>query len=674
MNFICNNALYFAPRENNIIAEPGSTLKFKLSIEYLKSFLLKSCNLKYVFPKGVSLLTDTLESSYKATCTANTLEVDLLGLQAEESADISFDVLIDENLPIDELNTTLSCMYTLNYSYVNSKGDVISNTEESPILNLCISDLKLDLSIKPSLDICNAGELISYVIKGENSNSIPISDIKILPILCDELRYFPNSIELVTPDSKIPTIIDEDLIKEGLTLNTPEFKLKFLALTSKDCPLNSSLFSKVILLSSVTLNNINYTLLKEYKSADTKIQNKSCVMLKKEVTPNTATIGDIVNYTVTIENNSDLALNYVFLKDELNINLCFTPASVKINGEEKPFEDVNHGINLGHILPHDSYIVTFTAKVISLPSSRFISNTASLSHEYTLDPSKPPIKETLQSNPVSIVAELGQLVVSKSCSKTSIDLYDTFSYSITLTNTGNLDCKDVVLQDSLSQYFKFINTSLKVNQEVLPIENLKKGISLGIIKPDKEVSVTFDVIYFKPCYSSLIEDTCFTTFKCDSTKSHIEMKTEEILTTLYPSNYIYESFCIDNINLLPNAPQGVNEIIDFTTETEISRYYVVKTSEVYFNNDEIYNVYKLMIHGFIKLNVQYTVNQDSQNTVYNQHIKIPFSKFLDLPEGCTSKNKILVDLIIDDVYYKLLNKNYICSNIMLLAKAKLSRK
>lgn len=93
-----------------------------------------------------------------------------------------------------------------------------------------------------------------------------------------------------------------------------------------------------------------------------------------------------------------MAATDVTIIDILNSNLSFVPNSFTVNGQTILNADLSTGINIGSINGGNTAIVTFQATVITLPTLNPISNSASTTYHYVVDPSQPPITTSNQSN------------------------------------------------------------------------------------------------------------------------------------------------------------------------------------------------------------------------------------------------------------------------------------
>lgn len=125
-------------------------------------------------------------------------------------------------------------------------------------------------------------------------------------------------------------------------------------------------------------NNVSF----ETNVVPTKIVSL-CVKLTKSVDKCVANKNDILNYSLLIENNSNIALDDVVLFDDLPQELSLLPQSIFVNGD-KSNEDLSSGIHLQTIGPGSIYIVVFQAKVDCIPYSMRVDNRAYMNFNYSI--------------------------------------------------------------------------------------------------------------------------------------------------------------------------------------------------------------------------------------------------------------------------------------------------
>lgn len=209
----------------------------------------------------------------------------------------------------------------------------------------------------------------------------------------------------------------------------------------------------------------------------------------KSVDENYATIGDILTYTVKIDNNGTILVSDVVFKDILPSGLTFVAGSVKVNGVSQPTYNPNTGFNLGAMLILASHTVTFEAEVTSLPTPNTVSNYATTTFNYLVIV---PISGSATSNTVTTIINVSNLSIVKSANVEAVTIGDTLTYTIVITNTGNINAENVEFIDIVPSELTFVAGSVTINGTSEPTFDPNTGFSLGTILPLGTVTVTFD--------------------------------------------------------------------------------------------------------------------------------------------------------------------------------------
>ncbi|MEK5061634.1 DUF11 domain-containing protein, partial [Paenibacillus sp. FSL H7-0326] len=177
--------------------------------------------------------------------------------------------------------------------------------------------------------------------------------------------------------------------------------------------------------------------------------NSPRVTVDKTVDATQAVIGQVLTYTVVIENSGTVTADTAFLLDQLPNNTAFVPGSVTIGGD--PAEDANpvSGIPLGALEPGSRITVTYQVRVISIPPDGVIVNEAVVNFEYQSVTGGPIYAGDITSNDVVTPVLAPSINIEKSVSPTEAEPGERVQYQIMISNTGEVDLTNVVVTDSL---------------------------------------------------------------------------------------------------------------------------------------------------------------------------------------------------------------------------------
>ena len=148
-----------------------------------------------------------------------------------------------------------------------------------------------------------------------------------------------------------------------------------------------------------TVDPVNPPISSAATSNTTLLQiNNATIISTKTADLTFADIGNTITFTLNLPNTGNTAATDVTIIDILDSNLSFVPNSFTVNGQTIPNADLSTGVNIGSINGGNAAIVTFQATVTTLPTLNPISNSASITYHYVVDPSQPSITTSNQSN------------------------------------------------------------------------------------------------------------------------------------------------------------------------------------------------------------------------------------------------------------------------------------
>ncbi|MBP3964126.1 DUF11 domain-containing protein [Paenibacillus sp. DLE-14] len=206
------------------------------------------------------------------------------------------------------------------------------------------------------------------------------------------------------------------------------------------------------------------------------------ISIVKSTLSTDAIIGDVITYSNTVTNTGIANLNSAVLSDPVPAGTTFVPGSVAVNGVPFPNANPASGIALGVITPSSSVTVTFDITVNSLPASGQLNNQSTVSFTSGV------FSGTGLSNVLTTPVYNPIMSVVKSASTANATVGDTITYSLLISNTGNLEAT-VILYDTIPAGAEFIPNSVAIGGVPQPGADPVTGINVGVVPAGASVHV-----------------------------------------------------------------------------------------------------------------------------------------------------------------------------------------
>lgn len=205
--------------------------------------------------------------------------------------------------------------------------------------------------------------------------------------------------------------------------------------------------------------------------------------------------GEIIPYTLTFKNTSDVTLTKIEMIDVLPKGIELVPDTLKVNGSSI-VGDIQTGITLSNkLLPGGQVVVSFSGIVSSVPPTTYY-NTASATYYYQLNATTGQKSQTVQSNTVLAKAIQGILFVTKTTDKSEVQKKNQIIYTITIVNEGNVPATDLILTDYLPPQVRYTPNTFTLNGTLISNVDLVAGVPLGnlAVGATDIVQLTVDII------------------------------------------------------------------------------------------------------------------------------------------------------------------------------------
>ncbi|GLX67284.1 hypothetical protein [Paenibacillus glycanilyticus] len=203
-------------------------------------------------------------------------------------------------------------------------------------------------------------------------------------------------------------------------------------------------------------------------------------------------IGDTVEYTVVITNTGTVETTSVVMFDTAIVGSELVQGSVTLNGVMVD-ADPEMGVPIGTLAAGQVATVKFKVLVTSLPNPPFLKDQATVAYTFKPTPDAPPISTVVPSDVVEIPVFLPALIVHKEADLATAMVGDIITYTLTITNIGNIDFTGIVT-DPLPVSTSFVAGSVFVNGVNQPGDNPRLGIDIGVLDIIQVVTITYQLL------------------------------------------------------------------------------------------------------------------------------------------------------------------------------------
>ncbi|MDA1674323.1 hypothetical protein PDJ90_27105, partial [Bacillus cereus] len=135
-----------------------------------------------------------------------------------------------------------------------------------------------------------------------------------------------------------------------------------------------------------------------------------------------------------------------------------------------------------------------------------LNNQAITTFNYIVNPNNVPVTNTTTTNTVTTTVQNDNIIAIKAVDFTSALPGQTLTYTITITNNGNITIEDLLLVDTAPVDTTFVIGSVTINGINQPNANPENGITLGNLAPNESAIITFQVTISSSTLQSAINN------------------------------------------------------------------------------------------------------------------------------------------------------------------------
>lgn len=404
------------------------------------------------------------------------------------------------------------------------------------------------------------------------------------------------------------------------------------------------------------------------------------IMVDKGVDKKIAIVGDVLTYSITVVNQSNLTINEIVVIDALAPELEFIPGSMMLGTQMLPDDNVLTGVCIGSLAPNGMKVITFKAEVLSRPATGEIDNKAMIKFKcIQIDDGSMSVMDA-ESSTVSVKIESAQIKVIKTTNVALVSRGDRVTYTVKLLNTGTLEARNILFTDIIEAKNQFVKNTFRVNGALrnASVQNMPDGgqqieAYVGSILPGEEIVITYEVEILQINCSGYVVNQAYAIFNynlpggtCGEMKSELD---EESISYVELGLTTFKQLSLDGYLTIPEVKPDMEAINNVTGTVDLVNSHVIQTPAGVSTEGQILSGYKLIVKGMLHLSIEYTANEPDQ-PVHSAHYAIPFSSFIVLPSDYVIGSRVDVEFIVEDIYYKMMDLRTFFRNVTLLINVK----
>lgn len=454
---------------NKAYADVGEVLTYTVAIANPNDFAVNNVQFSDATPAGTTYIGNlTVSQPYTGTDPASGLVITTI--PANTTATITWQVQVNMIPPMPNPIP--------NYANIILPDETtgMSNIVTTQINTAFVSIIKM-----VSESFAGIGEILTYSFNLHNAGNVDASNIVITDILPPGTTFIPGS--LVGATGTPPTLTIPGSIS-SLGNASVSFQVQLVeAIPSPNPVINNAGINFTYTVDPANPNGVSKS--NTSNNVTTFVSNAN-VMIEKAVDKTFANVNDTLTYTITLTNTGNVDAANVVAHDALPSGVVYVANSLT-GATGTPANMV-----LAAPIPaNGTATISFQVTVSStIPQPNPIINNAFVDYNFTIHPNDPNGQTgSNSSNNVSTLIQHANVNIQKAVDKAYANVNETLTYTLTLTNLGNVTADNVTINDDLPAGTTFLNGSLQGAIGTPPVLTL-----LTPINPDETQTISFQVV------------------------------------------------------------------------------------------------------------------------------------------------------------------------------------
>lgn len=337
-------------------------------------------------------------------------------------------------------------------------------------------------------NLAYVGEKLTYSLAFKNNGNIQAENVIIKDLLPNGVSYVENSLSanVTITGSPLTEMRLSNAVQPGQNVSV-QFQVLLTNNLAGNIVVNQA---DVYYQYTVVTGGIPVQEIEPSNPVATEVRKLEPVMsLVKSANRVGVIVGDIIQYTIKVQNTGNLDAINVLVKDVLAPGLLY--ANQLLINDVPSVGDITAGIVLATVAQGTTTVIKFNAKVENIPptGSIFV-NQAIGSYEYQIRPQGPILKGDMQSNKVMVTGYNTAANITKMTKDGIVEKGKLFDYTAVIKNNGQLDAENIWIQDSMPTQFKVEQVSVNGT----PVNGkLDVGLYIGPLAKGKETTIKIQV-------------------------------------------------------------------------------------------------------------------------------------------------------------------------------------